>query len=117
MASWKKVQMNVRGQMVEGDESMPHTRWWNHLWLLFFWWRQVVVIEALTTKLYRVGFRDFRGKMMLCDQKMTSLRFRAKIGREPCLFFAIDEQDHEVELEVITRVHKKNMRYADVPMI
>lgn len=115
--SWKKFQTKFFGYEIDGDTSMPETRWWNHLWLLWFGWRVAAVMEVSTDTPYRVGFRDFRGKTMLCDTIMTSKRFRAMIGHEPCHFFAIDEQGYEIELVEITRVPKTDVRYGMVPLI
>lgn len=115
--SWKKCDGNFVGINVEGDPSMPHTKWWNILWLLFFGWQKVVVMRVNTAHTYHVGYRDFRGKTMLCDERMWKNYFRAKVGREDCTFFAVNEHGREVNLEVLTYTTKKSKVHEQVPMI
>jgi hypothetical protein len=115
--SWKKFSTEFAGISVEGDPSVPKTHWWNILWLLFFGWRQVVVLRAVTLHSFRVGFRDHNGKTMLCSRELVCTRFRVKIGHESCHFFAIDNKNREVKLEEVARVRKNDMRYKHTPMI
>ena len=55
---WKKFETGrlYKGCLVEGDATVPQTRWWNHLWLLWLGWKTAVVFEVKTDKAFRVGF-------------------------------------------------------------
>lgn len=53
------------GYHVEGDTTVDQTRWWNHLWLVWFGWKTVAVFEAKTDKAFRVGYQDKWGKVYI----------------------------------------------------
>ncbi|HLD61106.1 MAG TPA: hypothetical protein VJA27_03175, partial [Patescibacteria group bacterium] len=55
---WKKIGLH-EGTPVAGDKSVPPTRWWNHVWLVFFGWKMIVtfrVPKEVAAKGYFVGF-------------------------------------------------------------
>ena len=76
----------IAGLFVEGDPNVPPTRWWNHLYLLFWGWETVVVFQVDRSKdgslPYRVGFRDSWGKTMLYAIPRYYPCFVARIGHE-----------------------------------
>lgn len=115
--SWKNHDGKFVGIMIEGDPSMPHTKWWNILWLLFFKWQRVVVLKANTVHPYYIGFRDFNGKTMLCNDRMWKTCFRAKVGREDCCFFAVNDRGQEINLEVVAYTTKKSKVFDYLKMI
>jgi hypothetical protein len=49
------------GNTVEGDTTVPQTRWWNRWWLAWFVWDTVAVFEVKTDKAFRIGHRDMNG--------------------------------------------------------
>lgn len=100
--SWKTFNGQVRGLYVRGDASVPPTRWWNHLWLLFFIWKKVTVLRpAVHLGSYRVGYVPFKGRSMVLDKPLNLSKFAVRNGHEDCTFFAVADNGNEVELVVV----------------
>ncbi|MDQ7814499.1 MAG: hypothetical protein RDU25_01695 [Patescibacteria group bacterium] len=113
----------IHGTLAKGDKTMPPTRWWNHLFLLWFKWDKVTVFEVASLNReekqvapYRVGYKPQVGPAMLRDDLMTSRRFAVLNGNEDCVFFAVDENGNEVALLEIEQVSKDSLP-ASIPLI
>ena len=103
---WYRYREKVQGTAVFGDPMVPATKWWNHLVLLFFRWKTVVVFEvglAAAKAGYRVGYLPVNGKAMIKDAGNFDQRFRMRIGRETCTFFAIAADGAEVPIRIVVR--------------
>ena len=100
--SWKTFSGQVTGVKVDGDPTVPATRWYNHLWLLAFGWKKVAVFDiANAGPGARVGYRPFTGEAMLCTVPLENEMFRVRIGHEACTFFVVDKDDKEVPIHLV----------------
>jgi hypothetical protein len=103
---WNRYREKVQGAAVLGDPRVPSTRWWNHLVLLFLYWKTVIVfeVEAATAKEgYHVGYLPRSGRAMVKDTINHDQRFRMRIGREACTFFAIATDGTEIPIKIRSR--------------
>lgn len=116
--TWKKFEGNVVGTRVEGDPSVPPTRWYNHLWLLMFGWKKVAVFMAMNASApARVGFRPFRGDAMLREEPLDRGTFRVRIGHEACTFFVVGDDGKEIPLELLKVTTRDDPGYDKVPLL
>lgn len=112
----------VSGTKVSGDPTVPRTRWWNHLLLLWFWWKKVTVFQVpleVTNRGFCIGFIPEKGKPMIKTDILHEWRFRVRNGREDCIFFALpanSDMRPEIPLAVVTQTTKDNRTYADLPL-
>ncbi len=129
MFGWTKVKAQAKiGTLAHGDPAMPPTRWWNHLFLRLFQWRQVTVFEFapdsaskwFPTMGYMVGYKlndreDMWG--MLCNTILHDTCFRVRNGYENCVFFAIDLDGREMPLRIVKQTTLDDPEYASYRLI
>ena len=90
MFGWKKEPNPLSGVKVEGDKAMPPTRWWNHLYLLLWGWRTVVVFsvpDEVARAGYFIGFTDFRNRSKRETKPCHDPTFILKVGHEDSTVF------------------------------
>ncbi|OGL66783.1 hypothetical protein A2856_03390 [Candidatus Uhrbacteria bacterium RIFCSPHIGHO2_01_FULL_63_20] len=125
--SWKKFDGSVTGTKVDGDPSVPATKWYNIWWLWLFGWKKVVVLKvdaelvlkpggALMDPLY-FGYQNIWGKAEVNDTPLTDITFLARRGREKCIFFVVDGDGKEVPLRVVTLTTKNDPLFKKFPLI
>ena len=115
---WKEVLFKYRGVRVEGDKKVPPTRWWNYHLLLWWGWKTVAVLQVSpedAKRGYQIGFRASNGEAKIMEQSVFHRRFRMRIGREDCTFFALKD-GQEIPLSLVARVKKNDPQYVDVPL-
>ena len=100
---WKRYEGGAcTGILVKGDPSVPPTRWWNHLYLLWFGWKQVAVFwapaRAMTYFSYRIGYRTCTGEAFIRVKPIQDNCFRMLVGHEDVTFFAVDRSYQEVPI-------------------
>ncbi|MEN9558186.1 MAG: hypothetical protein RL141_555 [Candidatus Parcubacteria bacterium] len=108
----------VEGVLVQGDETCPRTRWWNHLYLLLWGWKTVAVFEVSEEDArlgYRVGYEPLEGAAMFQTKTSYARRFRMRIGREACKFFAFRDNG-EVSLTLVIETDIWDAAYHDAPL-
>lgn len=126
---WKRSDggKSCNGRTVEGDTTVPPTRWWNHWWLVWRGWSTVAVFEVKTDKAFRVGYRDAWATAYintdLLNVPVTGARplgrttrwphFNLLVGFEDCTFFAVDEDGNEVPITLIKRTPRKDITFND----
>ena len=96
----------VGGILLKGDPKVPATRWWNHLYLLWWVWKDVSVIEIANAGYkppYSIGYIPFSGKAKVWSEEFRGRRFAVRHGREDCTFFVLDCYGFPAELRVIER--------------
>jgi len=101
---WKTFSaFSAKGVHIPGDKSVPETKWWNHLWLLWSGWKTVAVLRSTADPAigWKIGFRDFRGNQQIRDEFIHDECVRVKLGREDCTFFALSASGEEIPLEHI----------------
>ena len=89
---WYPFAGDIQGIKVSGDETAPPTRCWNHLYLLWFGWKHVVVFDVSeedAQRGYKTGYVPFKGRPMINSVVRHARRFRMRIGHEDCTFCAI----------------------------
>jgi len=115
---WTKFDgSKVHGTLARGDKTMPPTRWWNHLFLLWFKWDKVTVFEVPAGVIpYRVGYKPEVGPAMLKEDLMSSRRFAVRNGHEDCVFYAVDDTGKEIILLEIEQISADSLP-ANIPLI
>ena len=107
--SWKEFKGSVKGVKVDGDSTMPATKWYNWAFLAWFRWNKVAVLRVPESAKdgFRVGYVPVMGKAMFDTNIKTGSTFSMKEGREPCTFFALDLNGNEIPIELVieTRVY------------
>lgn len=63
---------SCKGNTVEGDTTVPPTRWWNRWWLAWRVWDTVAVFEVKTDKAFRVGYRVGKGKAYITVKPLNT---------------------------------------------
>ena len=124
MFGWKKIHTSrrnpIKGTLAAGDPSQPPTRWWNHLWLLWFSWEHIVfgVQEEAANGGYRVGYKA-GGVAMVYGKVFHDTRFRVRIGHEDCKFFALDAKGKEIHgIKLLAQLSKHDPDcHKDYPLI
>lgn len=122
--AWKRYIAPVRGIKVQGDKKAPPTRWWNHLWLVLFGWKTVVVFTgSVPIKLgltcgFKVGYRDFHGRAYISTGSVKAEGFKMLIGHEDCTFFAVTSDTlEEIELVNAARVARNHPGWKHLPLL
>ncbi|KAA0205545.1 hypothetical protein EDM68_05390 [Candidatus Uhrbacteria bacterium] len=101
---WKHYTGRVTGMRLDGDPKVPATRWWNHLYLLLFVWREITILEVPEGAApFRVGYKDDFGRAKCRTRPVYSRRFAVSHGHEPCTFFAVLYDGTEVPLRIVER--------------
>lgn len=108
----------VGGILLKGDTTVPPTRWWNHLFLLWWYWKQVSVIEIVGkyNAPYSIGYIPFTGKAMIWSEEFRGRCFAVRHGHEDCRFFALDRHGFPAELRPIQRTMLNELD-DDIPLI
>lgn len=117
LSPWNTFDGAVTGLKIEGDPSVPATKWYNHPYLAMWGWKTVAVFEAQTDGEYFYGYKPFEGDSQVSSTPMTSKRFKMKVGHEACTFFTVDKDGKEVALTLIERTTVDDKAYADVPQL
>ncbi len=100
---WRSFSGKVRGIRLAGDPTVPPTRWWNHLYLLHFVWKETSILEVIDMdQPFYVGYIDSNGKTMY-KAKLLDGRFSVLHGHEACRFFAVRPDGTELDVNVVTR--------------
>jgi len=119
---WQRYDKQVKGCTVEGDPAVPATRWWNHLWLLWWGWKTVAVFEVYTTdQQFLVGYRDQWGLAMINTSPLNAgqspdatwkgwPRFNVLVGREGCTFFVVDMNGNELPLRCVELIQRRDRK-------
>lgn len=103
---WKAYQGTVSGRLLKGDQSVPPTKWWNHLWLRFTKWKEATMLSVPSEiTAYRVGFIAFNGETKLRTGIIRTPAFAVRHGHEDCRFFAVDLEGTELPLTIVRRLH------------
>jgi hypothetical protein len=108
---WNVYDKKVNGVRLQGDQTMPPTRWWNHLFLLWFRWSLWSVCEVPEgAGPYQIGYVPFQGPARLRSEPINTRRFAVRHGREDCTFFVLACNDgRELPINIITRSSVKNI--------
>ena len=115
---WEKFHGKVSGVIVSGDHSVAPTRWWNHLYLLWFRWKKVTVLRVPSYQDgYHLGYVPFKGSARLQSQVLTHKLIRVRNGYEDCIFFATNAKGEEVKIEVVIQTNMDDQSYKDVPLL
>ena len=115
---WKPFDGYAQGKLARGVSTYPPTRWWNHLFLLKFVWKQVTVFQVPKgTRRYRVGYRPFKGPARILEELQDSALFAVRNGHEDCHFFALDPHGSEIKLEAFEISTVKSARERDIPVL
>lgn len=115
MIPWSKFSRKIEGKLVKGDKTAPPTKWWNYHWLLWFGWKKVAVFKVSDEAAkngYHVGFKPSAGEAEVHLALCHSRTFKMAIGREDCIFFAIDEKGREVPLKLLAVAKKDEDQYS-----
>lgn len=102
--AWNVFDGRVRGTMVDGDNTVSPTRWWNWAYYAWFGWKKVAVFRVPTgieQDGYFIGYVPQKGAARVSTQPCFSETFSVKEGHEPCTFFALDRDGREVPLELV----------------
>lgn len=107
---WKRFTGRVDGIEVKGEPGMPASSWWKIPFLILFYWDTVQVFEmTASVGRYRVGFVPFDGPTRLRSKPVLTRQFAARIGREDCRFFAVDNDGTELPLKAVRRMKKRDL--------
>ena len=107
---------SVTGVEVQGDRNVPPTRWWNHLWLLWFGWKTVVLFEvpqAIAEAGYQIGYWPSAGQPRINTTIYHHRFFQMRIGYENCRFFCMSG-GKEIHFIVVER---NDTRIKDIPLL
>jgi len=114
---WKYCRYKVKGIRVIGDPSVPPTRWWNHLYLRLFVWKQVSIFRVPEgSRLYVVGYRPQNGLALMTTDYYGDSLFAVRSGREDCTFFAIGSDGAELKLTLVKQTTILQMD-GSIPLI
>lgn len=114
---WRVYDGKVEGIRLEGDPKVPATRWWNHLYLLFFVWKEITILTAPRGAApFRVGYIDAFGGKKCRAHPVYSREFAVRHGRESCTFFAVLHDGTEVPLGIVERT-TLDKKPPNVPLI
>lgn len=103
---WRTYKGTATGLLLKGDGTVPHTTWWNHLWLRATRWKEVTILSVPHEIVaYRVGYRAVNGHSMIRTRIMRAPAFAVRHGREDCHFFAVDLQGTELPLIIVRRLN------------
>ena len=122
MFGWSEYKGDpIKGIKVEGDKTVPPTKWWNVPYLRAYVWKVVTVFEVSQEAArdgYRIGYVPFKGKAMLEDVGYHDRRcFGMLNGYEDCTFFAVSVLDgSEVPLAVFRRTDKEGVAMLGVAL-
>ena len=120
---WKRYSSGIdtkEAVYIEGDKSVPKTRWWNHLWLLLYRWRTVAIFEIVHDDLfyvgYQPGFRTIKDEVyVLQNHEVCEKRFGMLIGHEACEFFVLLKNTTTcLKLKLVVLTTKDDPKYKDV---
>ncbi len=118
IVSWKKHPKPVtRGTLVMGDDMAMPTRWWNHWALATFGWKTVAILEARSKDVFP-GFKPITGDIayVSTERLREGNRFRMRIGREACTFFAIDLSGNEVRVDFVKKARIDDLETRSLPL-
>jgi hypothetical protein len=116
---WLTFNGPAKGVTVDGDPSVPATKWYNHLWLLAFGWKKVAVllVEGEFEPRCTPGYRNAWGQAQVRDEPLTTSTFRVRIGHEACAFFVLDKDGKEKALRVVEVTTKGDPKYRQFPLV
>ena len=119
-AKWEKRQVGeVKGCHIEGDRRALSTPS-NPISFYFVQrrWIEVAILEAeyLPNNGLYIGFRNFRGEIIVRKNPIKDQVYAVRIGREDCRFFAIDSGGKDIPLKLIKLTTKFDPQYGEVPL-
>lgn len=102
----------MQGILVEGDSTMPRTRWWNHAYLVLFGWKLGTVLEIKErSQPFRVGYKSQDGPARISPDEChpDDRVFAVRNGHEDCVFFAVGRDGRELPLCVVRKAPLRDL--------
>jgi len=117
---WRKFDhKGIVGTRVYGDTRVASTNLFNWLYMKFWGWKTAIVFHVGDESArcgYRIGYQPIIGNARLNTTVFHDKVFRVRIGREDCVFFAVDRDLQEVSLRMGDRTPIKGGSYQIAPL-
>jgi hypothetical protein len=121
---WREFKGSITGTRIGGDPKVRPTTVWNRRLMKLWGWKTVVIFRVSFIEAqrgYRIGYKPLlRGgvveRTMYNGKVFYNQLFRMRIGREPCVFFAVNVKGSEVQLEFVAREDIKTGEHRETPL-